>query len=99
MTDGEHVFVSFGSAGVACYDFSGKEIWKRDLGPIDHEWGNSTSPVLFGDLCILYHGPGDGCVLVALNKKSGELVWKFGGASLGSPASALTASVIAMTAA
>lgn len=76
VTDGKHVFVSYGSAGVACYDFSGKEIWKRDLGPIDHEWGNSTSPVLSGDLCIQYHGPGKGAVLAALDKKSGEIVWK-----------------------
>ncbi|MGI9240970.1 MAG: PQQ-binding-like beta-propeller repeat protein, partial [Verrucomicrobiales bacterium] len=60
VTDGEHVFVSYGSAGVACYDFAGKEIWRRDLGAIDHEWGNSTSPVLSGDLCIQYHGPGEG---------------------------------------
>ncbi|MFT4547123.1 MAG: outer membrane protein assembly factor BamB [Verrucomicrobiales bacterium] len=75
-TDGVHVFVSYGSAGVACYDFAGKEIWTRDLGVVDHEWGNSTSPVLCGDLCIQYHGPGKGAVLAALDKKSGKIVWK-----------------------
>ena len=76
VTDGEYVFVSYGSAGVACYDFSGKEIWQRDLGPVDHVWGNSTSPVLHGELCIQYHGPGDGAMLVGLDKRSGETVWK-----------------------
>ncbi len=76
-TDGEHVYVSFGSAGVACYDFSGEQQWHRNLGAIDHEWGNSTSPVLYKDLCIQYHGPGKGAHLVGLDKKTGKTVWKF----------------------
>lgn len=75
-TDGSHVYVSFGSAGFYCYDLDGKEVWHRDFGPIDHVWGNSSSPVLFGDLCIHYHGPGKGGFLTALNKKTGETVWK-----------------------
>lgn len=76
-TDGERVIVSYGSAGVVCYDLDGKEIWKRDFGAIDHVWGNSTSPVIHGDLVYHYHGPGKGAQLFALNKKTGETVWKF----------------------
>ena len=75
VTDGEQVFVSFGSAGGACYNFAGKEIWKQDLGRVDHEWGNSTSPVLCGDLCIQYHGPGEGAFLVGHDKKTGKIIW------------------------
>ena len=75
-TDGKLVIVSYGSAGVACYDFEGKEQWRRDFGALDHVWGNSASPVLYGDLCIHYHGPGPGGFLIALNKKTGETVWK-----------------------
>jgi outer membrane protein assembly factor BamB len=33
-TDGENVYVCFGSAGVYAYDFAGKEIWHRDLGKL-----------------------------------------------------------------
>ena len=51
------VIVSFGSAGLFCYDLDGNELWKRDFGAIDHVWGNSTSPVLIDDLVIHYHGP------------------------------------------
>ena len=37
VTDGERVVVSFGSAGMYCYDFTGKELWKRtDLGKWEH---------------------------------------------------------------
>ncbi|HSH94751.1 MAG TPA: PQQ-binding-like beta-propeller repeat protein, partial [Roseimicrobium sp.] len=76
VTDGERVIVTHGSAGVYCYDFTGKELWKRDLGPQEHIWGNASSPVLQGDLCILYHGPGKGDFLVAMDKKTGKEVWR-----------------------
>lgn len=76
-TDGERVVAAYGSAGVYCYDFSGKELWRRDLGRQDHEWGYSSSPVIHGDLCFLYHGPGEGGALLALDKRTGKTVWKF----------------------
>src|SRR5687767_10426605 len=31
-TDGERVVAYFGSYGLLCYDFAGKELWKRPLG-------------------------------------------------------------------
>lgn len=74
-TDGKIVMAAYGSAGVVAYDFEGKQLWHRDFGPIEHIWGNSTSPVLFGDLCIYYHGPGKRSFLTALNKITGETVW------------------------
>ena len=59
-TDGERVVVSFGSAGMYCYDFDGKELWKRtDLGKWEHAFGNGASPVLYGDLAILWCGPNE----------------------------------------
>ena len=73
----DRVIVSFGSAGLFCYDHDGNELWKRDLGAIDHVWGNSTSPVLLGDLVIHYHGPALDAVLYGLNKKTGETIWKW----------------------
>lgn len=73
----DRVFVSFGSAGIVCYDFAGEQIWSRDLGPIDHTWGNSTSPVLHEDLVIHYHGPAKDAVLYGLDRATGETVWKW----------------------
>src|SRR5262245_11073539 len=32
VTDGERVAAWFGSAGLYCYDMTGKELWHRDLG-------------------------------------------------------------------
>jgi outer membrane protein assembly factor BamB len=77
VTDGERVIASFGSAGLVCYDLDGNERWKRDLGKLDHIWGNASSPVLYKDLCIHYHGPAKGAFLTALDKRTGKTVWKF----------------------
>jgi len=75
VTDGERVYACFGSAGVYAYDFEGKEAWHRDLGKLNHMFGNSVSPILHDDLCILNFGPDEKGRLVALNKKNGEIAW------------------------
>ena len=81
VTDGERVVVSFGSAGMYCYDLEGKELWKRtDLGKWEHEFGSGASPVLHGDLVILWCGPNknpkDRNFLLAADKKTGKTVWE-----------------------
>jgi outer membrane protein assembly factor BamB len=79
-TDGERVVVSFASAGMYCYDFAGKELWKRtDLGQWEHQFGSGSSPVIYGDLAILWCGPNETKgrnFLLAVNKKTGETVWE-----------------------
>jgi len=75
-TDGERVVVSHGSAGMHCYDLNGKELWKVNLGKLEHVWGNASSPVIYGDLVILWCGPGARAFLLAVNKKTGAKVWE-----------------------
>ena len=77
VTDGERVIASFASDGLYCYDFNGKELWKRtDLGKQVHIWGGGASPMIHGDLCYLNFGPGETTYLLAVEKKSGRTVWK-----------------------
>lgn len=76
ITDGERVIASHGSAGLACYDFEGKELWRYDTGKIEHLWGNASSPILHGNLCIQWCGPGDRQFLLAVDKRSGKKVWE-----------------------
>lgn len=80
VVDGERVVVSFGSAGVYCYDFDGELKWKRtDLGTWEHAFGNGASPVLYGDLAIQWCGPNDPKgrnFFIAVDKKTGETVWE-----------------------
>src|ERR1035441_24751 len=65
VTDGERVIALFGSSGLSCYDFSGKELWHRDLGKMTHMFGNGASPVLHGDLCFVNFGPDEKARLIA----------------------------------
>lgn len=76
VTDGERVIVWYGSAGLACYDMQGKELWRRDLGKQEHQWGYGQSPVLYRDLCLLNFGPGPNTFLIAVDKRTGKTVWK-----------------------
>ena len=77
VTDGRRVIAWFGSAGVYCYDFDGRELWHRDLGRQKHQWGYASSPILYRDLCILNFGPGERTFLIGLNKKTGRTMWQF----------------------
>jgi outer membrane protein assembly factor BamB len=76
VTDGQCLVVSYGSAGMVCYDMDGKEQWKKELGKLEHQWGNASSPLLYKDLAILWCGPGDRQFLLAVDKKTGKEVWK-----------------------
>jgi outer membrane protein assembly factor BamB len=76
VTDSERVIASHGSAGLVCYDFDGKELWRKDVGKLEHIWGNASSPILYGDLAILWCGPGERQFLLAVQKTSGATVWK-----------------------
>jgi outer membrane protein assembly factor BamB len=83
--DGERVIVCFASAGLYCYDYDGKELWKRtDLGHWEHNFGSGSSPVLYDDLVIQWCGPdalgagkpGKRNFLLAVDKKTGKTVWE-----------------------
>ncbi len=75
VTDGERVVASFASAGIVAFDFRGQQLWKTDLGPQQHEWGQGSSPVIYGNLVIVYHGPGEFSALHALDKRTGAKQW------------------------
>jgi outer membrane protein assembly factor BamB len=71
------VYVHFGSYGTACLDATtGDVIWKRDDLPCRHYRGPSSSPVIFENLLILTFDGADLQYLAAVDKKTGETVWK-----------------------
>jgi len=80
-TDGQRVFVAFGSYGLLCYDFHGKEIWKRPLPLPSTGFGSATSPVVVpgqtdGRALVLLNGQGKDLHLLAVDAATGETVWK-----------------------
>lgn len=78
VTDGEHLYVSFGSRGIYCYDLKGNLKWQKDLGDMQtrNGFGEGASPALHGDtLVINWDHEGDDFV-VALDKRTGEERWR-----------------------
>jgi outer membrane protein assembly factor BamB len=71
------VYVHFGSYGTACIDTkSGKVLWQRRDLPCEHFRGPGSSPVLFENLLIFHMDGYDYHYIVALDKNSGQTVWK-----------------------
>jgi len=71
------VYVHFGSYGTACLDTATfKVLWKRDDLPCRHYRGPASSLILFENLLILTMDGVDHQYLVALDKATGQTVWK-----------------------
>jgi outer membrane protein assembly factor BamB len=78
VTDGERVYAYFGMHGLFCYDMAGKQVWKKDLGayPTQMGQGPASSPILDGERIFLQIDNEEKSFLVALDKKSGDEVWR-----------------------
>jgi outer membrane protein assembly factor BamB len=75
-TDGERVYVYFGSFGLLCYDFAGAEQWKAPLPIPTTRFGSGTSPVLAGDLVLLHAEYAPKAFLLAVDRRTGTTAWK-----------------------
>ena len=76
-TDGERLFVSFGSFGIYCYDLDGKLLWSRDLGRLETRlgWGEAVTPACTGRVFITWDQEADS-FLTALDAETGKTMWK-----------------------
>ncbi len=78
VTDGEHLYVFFGSRGLHCLKLNGEVEWQKDLGRMHtlHAHGEGSSPVLHGDTLIVNWDHEAGSFLHAFDKHTGKLLWK-----------------------
>jgi outer membrane protein assembly factor BamB len=84
VTDGVNVYVMTGTGILKGFDFTGKELWARDIqedyGKFGLNWGYASSPLLFDDSLFIQvlHGmkTHDPSYLLRINKKSGKTVWR-----------------------
>ncbi len=74
-TDGQRVYVYFGSYGLVCYDLDGKLLWERRLPLPQNPYGAVASPIVAGELLVLNH-QGKDAYLLAVNRRDGRTVWK-----------------------
>lgn len=75
-TDGERVYVSFGSRGLVALDFDGRVVWHTEVGPIANYHGSAGSPLLYGDLLITYQDQRRGAFVAAFDTRTGQLAWQ-----------------------
>ena len=86
--DGERLFALGSQGELICVNTSGKEQWRKSMpkdlggqvstvggGPKGMGWGFSWSPLVDGEQLICVPGGPQG-LLAALNKKTGEVIWR-----------------------
>ena len=72
------VYVHYGAHGTACLDTNtGEVLWRRTDLNCEHMQGPASSPVLYKDLLILTLEGTNVQYIVAVNKNTGEEVWRY----------------------
>ncbi len=77
-TDGELVYVVFGSSVIAACDFQGRVVWRKEIIPFTFDVTIGSSPVLFQDslfmLCAMAEQSDS--KMVAFDKGDGSIRWE-----------------------
>jgi outer membrane protein assembly factor BamB len=84
VTDGTNVWVMTGTGILKAFDFSGREIWSRDIqadyGRFGQNWGYGSSPLLHEDSLYVQvlHGmrTHDPSYLLRIDKATGKTKWR-----------------------
>ncbi len=75
--EADFVYVHYGRYGTACISTgTGEIIWKRMDLQCEHVQGPGSSPIIYKDMLILHMEGTDIQYIVALDKTSGETVWR-----------------------
>jgi outer membrane protein assembly factor BamB len=84
VTDGRAVYIMTGTGILKGFDFTGKELWSRDIqkeyGEFGLNWGYASSPLLFEDSLYVQvlHGMKTDApsYVMRIDKKNGKTLWK-----------------------
>jgi outer membrane protein assembly factor BamB len=76
--DGTRVYVPFWDGinlAISAFDYEGKPLWTRDLGPIQTQHGAGQSPIVVGSKVILANDQDGKSEVVALDTETGKIAW------------------------
>ena len=79
VTDGKNLYALFKSGNLACLNFDGKIIWKKDLSSYGKDtlyWDFGTSPILTSKHLIVALMRKGNSWLLAFDPKNGEVAWE-----------------------
>lgn len=75
VADDSRIYCFFGRSGVFAFDFAGNQQWHVDVGDGLNGWG-SASPLTLWDNLLLVNAAVECQSLIALDKKTGDEVWR-----------------------
>src|SRR5262245_40035565 len=85
VSDGERVYVQFGTTGILAFDMEGNKVWQTSVGTSPGGaggggggrggFGSANSPIIWKDLVIVLAGSESGTIR-GLDRKTGKEVWK-----------------------
>lgn len=76
--DGERVYAAFADDlhyVVNAFTLDGEQVWSKDLGSYTSQHGQGVSPVVYEDLLIVPNDQKAPSSVIALNRRTGEMVW------------------------
>lgn len=79
VTDGEQLYVSFGSQGLFAYDMQGELLWEHELGAklaMRNAFGEGHTPVIAGDALVMVCDQEEDSFLFALDRATGKQLWR-----------------------
>lgn len=78
VTDGEHVWFSFGTRGLHCFTVDGEHVWSSDLCVMYtlRAFGEGASPAIVGDKVVVVADHEGDSKIFAFNKLTGEKLWE-----------------------
>jgi outer membrane protein assembly factor BamB len=76
VLDDDRIYLHFGAFGTACITRSGDIVWKTRLEYDNGQHGPGSSPVLYDNLLIVSCDGRDTQYVVALDKRTGKVIWK-----------------------
>ncbi|QDT04430.1 outer membrane biogenesis protein BamB [Rubripirellula lacrimiformis] len=78
ITDGQQLYISFGSRGVYCMDLDGNKQWSKDLGRMEtrNQFGEGSSPAVHNGVMVVPFDHEGQSFIVALDTKSGNEIWR-----------------------
>lgn len=77
-TDGERVYVAFADEErytLSAWDYEGRLVWRRNLGPFVSQHGQGVSPIVFDGMVIMANDQRGPSTINALDAKTGKTVW------------------------
>ncbi len=79
LVDGERIYIAFADKErylFSAYNHEGQPVWSEDLGPFNSMHGQGHSPILHGEMVILANDQSGPSFVIALNRQTGEEVWR-----------------------